>query len=126
KEYVANRQHAGKHGMILVVIAMQAVSTDGLEVLEPIYKIFDRLQILTIFGIVDGIRLGNAKHTAIQYITGPGQPDAFKLLLRKLDEVRVRHGPEVVPFGAKVLQPQAGRRRIRDHIRAPVLEVLDT
>src|SRR5437879_8376324 len=47
-------------------------------------------------------------------------------MLGKFDEILVRHNPHCVAFKTEILQAEASLRWIGNHIRTPVLEILDS
>ena len=112
--------------MILVIVAMETVAPDGLIVFEAADEILDRVQVIAILRIVDGIGLRNAKNTTVLDVGWRNQADAIQLPLPQLNEVGVRNRPQPVTLGTEILQPQATFGRIRHHVRTPVFEVLNS
>src|SRR5262245_32857872 len=105
---------------------MKPVAPDRLEIFEPIDKAPDGGQVLAVLRIVDRIRLGNSQDAAVLDIGRPGQVDALDFSLPALDELTVWRSPQRIAFGAEILETKTRLGRVRHHVRAPVLEVLNS
>src|SRR5207245_1154760 len=82
-------------------------------------------EVLAIVGVVDGVGLGDADHTAVLDVLVTNEPDLSHLAPAQLDQLGVRGGPEVVTLRAEILEPEARLRGIRNHVWAPAPKVLD-
>ena len=80
---------------------------------------------LAIISVIDRVSLGDTEHTAIFNVVEQGQADVNGFPLREFDQVRVRRVPQLVALCAKVLEAQTCLAWVRNHVRAPVLEILN-
>src|SRR5262245_544557 len=111
--------------MVLVVVPVHAVAANELQVLEPAKKLFDdseRVEV-TLFG--DRVRLGHPHHRTVHDGGGWSQTNGGDLASRKVEQIRVRHVPEIVVLAREVLEPETRVSRVRDHVWTPVLVILN-
>src|SRR5690242_2593048 len=99
--------------MILVVIAVQAISPDRLEVGESIHKFPNNLEISCILRIINRIRLRHTEHTTLYDIFYFSKTDSFQFMLCELDQICIRHTPQFIAFVAEILKTKAGLGKIR-------------
>ncbi len=111
--------------MILVVVAVEAVAAYGLQVLEAIDELPNAAHEVAVGGVVHGIGLGHAEDASVLDLGPAGEADHFQLAGPQLDEPRIWSVPEGVTLRAEVFQPEAALAGVRDHVWAPVGEVLD-
>ncbi len=112
--------------MVLVVVLVHAVAAREVKVLEVVADVLaDDPDMGLIRVVVDGICLALADDDAVENLGGAADAELRKLCSRTLYQGLVGGGPEPVAFEAEVLQAQACLALIRDHVWAPVLEVLD-
>ena len=122
---IANREHSGQHGMVLIIVTMKPVATNRLKIFQAIYESPQYRKRVAIVGIVDRIGLWNAEDTTTLNVVIARQTDAFYFALSKLNKLGVRHIPQTVSFGAEILKAKACLARIGNHVSAPILKVLD-
>ena len=65
------------------------------------------LEVVAVAGVVDGIAFGTREHAAVLDVLGARQPDLGELALPELDQLGVRHRPQLVALGAEVFEPEA-------------------
>src|SRR5438034_11662309 len=104
---------------------MQPVAAERLEVYEATNEFPNGDQVVAVVGIIDGIGLWHSANATVLNIGVASQADAIHFSLSELDEVCVHYVPQLIPFGAEVLQTQGCLGGIRDHFGTPVLEVLN-
>lgn len=122
---VFDRQQAGQHGVVLIVVAVEAVAADCLKIFKPVEVALDRFQVALVGAVIDGVGFGDAENAAVGDIGRFCQPDLFDFSLAEGDKVGVGHGPEGVVLVAEVFEAEAGGVGVGNHLGRPVFEVLD-
>src|SRR5262249_32732187 len=108
-EMVKGGEDRRPHRVVLVVVAVESVPSEGLQVLEPRDVAVDDSDGLAVRRVVHGIRLRDAHLDAVDDVGGLDESDARKLRSGQLDSIRIGHLPDVVALEAEVLDAEAGR-----------------
>lgn len=122
---VPDGEQSGEHRVILVVVPMQSVPSDGLKILEGSEESPNDAEVLTIARIVDRVGFGDAHHASVFDILVAHEPNPSDFAPAEVDQLGVGRGPQVVTLHAEILKAEGRLPGIRDHVRAPVPEVLD-
>src|SRR5215813_10912621 len=122
---VSYRVYGSEHRMVLIVVAMQTVATDGLEIREVAEIEANRVNGLPIVMIVDWIGLAGGQHRAIFDLGGLNQTDAGAFFDSSLNQALGRPTPLLALVRKEILKPEGSARRIGHHRRAPVFIILD-
>src|SRR5437867_939644 len=62
---ISHGKESGEHGVILVVVPVQAVPADGLEILESVHELPHQIQGVAIASVIDRVGLGHPEHTSV-------------------------------------------------------------
>src|SRR3954469_8490228 len=104
---------------------MRAVASDRLQVADAADELADRRDGLGIALVVDGIRVSHPNDRGIENVRRFHQPECAQLAFRQCANPSIVKRPDLIADCAEVLEPEARERRAGDHVRTPVLEVLD-
>src|SRR5262249_14682310 len=80
---------------------------------------------LGVLAVVDGIGFRDSKYASILNVVRSQQPDLFKLAPAQGNQFVIRRVPQRVPFVTEVFEPEGRLVGIWNHVRAPVLEILN-
>jgi len=125
EQEVPGRQHARQHRMILVVVAMQPVATDGLEILEPVDERPNGGQAIAVAGIVDRIRLFVPEHASVLDVR---QRVPARSARARACQSSMRSGSGIFHSESFSVQKYSSPRLVfpaSGTVGTPVLEVLD-
>src|ERR1051325_7171760 len=124
-EDVFDGQHRRQHRVILIVVFVHAVAPDQLQVNDRAEKAANDLQRLLIGKVINRVSLGDSDDHGVLHLTGFHQTDLFHLALAQFDQLSVCHRPQPVTLETEILKAETGLLGVCDHVRAPVLEVLN-
>src|SRR5579875_2128831 len=116
-------RHCSQHGMVLVVVLMHPVSADKKKVFKTV-QIADNLVESLITAEISWISFGNAHNMRIQNIGRPQNTDLLYLGNGKFLDFLITFAPQCIRVIAEILQSNPYLVRVRDQIRAPVVEDL--
>ena len=119
------RQHSRKHGVVHVIVTVHAAPADGLKVFKVLKVFFDDIKLLIISPVINGVRLGLAKHKTVLYFSVVDKIQFHQLPGGHLQQVGVGHRPDFISFGTEVFHAYVCLFRIRNHGVTPVPKVLD-
>src|SRR5579871_993259 len=109
--------------MILVVIAMHAVATNGVETWKPV-KIAPHHVEALVLAKIGRICLRYPNDGSVEQMATIDHLHPFKLARRELDQSIVRRRPQLVSLATEILQAEPDRAWIGDEIWTPVVEYL--
>src|SRR5438034_2413223 len=109
---ISHGEEAGQHGVVLVVVPMQAVPADGLEILEPVHELPHQGQGVAVAGVIHGIGLGHPEHASVADLRRPPESDLLQLALAERDELGIGQDPQRVMLLAEVLEAEARLARL--------------
>src|SRR5580704_7919052 len=99
-QYRADSAVRRQHGVVLIVVAVHAVSTDGIEIREPVQICTDRIE-LAVSTEVSRVGLRDANQSAVDDIAAIDEADFLQFRGCKFDEPAVFHGPKVISLAAE-------------------------
>ncbi len=111
--------------MVHVVVAVGPIAANGLQVFESVKITANDFKVTPVPLIVDRIGFGLPDDKPIHNLMTTGKPQFFELMGGRVYDRFVWSVPECVPCIAEVFHPDIGLATIGNHLRAPILEILD-
>src|SRR5665213_1285384 len=120
-----HHRHRRQHGVVLVVVLMHTVAAHQKQVFEAVRPSPQLVE--TVIGAKVGwVRLRHSHYMSVEHVGRLQYSNLLQLRGRKLLQLFIRHRPQRVGFVAEILQPYPYFGSIRNHIRTPVIEYLQT
>jgi hypothetical protein len=90
------RQQSRHHGMVLIIVMMHAITTNGLQIGELTNPVLDHLQMLLVGLVIDGIGLRHSYDKRVLDFRGLDQADLFCFPDGQLSQVVIGGRPKII------------------------------